>query len=153
MPFGVKVRVQIVVPALPTFTPTPTRTPTPTPTPTTPAPASINFWADQYDLASGQCTTLRWAVDNVKAVFLDGAGQPGHGEETVCPGSTTTYTLRVIKMDDSEEIRQVTINVTAPYSPYYQGAMSTEGRQAGGLAFGSIFAFVLAGLVISTRRW
>ena len=100
--------------------PTPTWTPTPTSAPVTPQPGStgeavavaIRFTADKTTLQVGECTSLHWSVDNVSAVYLDGAGVTGHGDKRVCPGSTTTYILHVVKRDGSSEDRRVTITVT-----------------------------------------
>lgn len=56
---------------------------------------SINFRADSTSLSHpGECTTLRWDVENVKAVYLDDQGVAGHDSRQVCPSSTTTYNLR-----------------------------------------------------------
>ncbi len=56
---------------------------------------SIDFRADSTSLSySGECTTLRWDVENVRSLFLDGQGVVGHDSRQVCPVSTTTYTLR-----------------------------------------------------------
>lgn len=83
---------------VPTNTPTATRSatavPTNTPTPT-PAPPVVNFRADMTELIRGQCTTLRWDVDNVTAVYLDGQGVAGHSTRQVCPAQTTTYQLHI----------------------------------------------------------
>ncbi|MFN2189928.1 MAG: META domain-containing protein [Candidatus Promineifilaceae bacterium] len=99
-----------VIPAPPPPQPTPTPTPDNTPT--------IQFWADTYNLSAGQCTTIRWEVENVTAVWVYPVGQPydqypttGSGSQQVCPSTTTTYELRVQLNDGSVQIRQVTINV------------------------------------------
>ncbi|MBK8045682.1 MAG: hypothetical protein IPK16_00250 [Anaerolineales bacterium] len=63
------------------------------------APYSINFWADRTDIDRGQCTTLRWDVQNVNAVYLDNEGVPGVSSREVCPGSSHTYKLKVVKRD------------------------------------------------------
>jgi hypothetical protein len=61
---------------------------------TTPPPATINpnLRADNAYIAAGQCTTLRWEIDNVRSVFLiDGGNQQGvagHDARSVCPGAT-----------------------------------------------------------------
>ncbi|HAJ34746.1 MAG TPA: hypothetical protein DCL15_03485 [Chloroflexi bacterium] len=78
---------------------------------------SINFWADATNLNGGQCTRLRWDVRNVQAVYLDGEGVAGVSDREVCPSSTRTYTLQVIKYDGGQEARQVTINVSNPQPP------------------------------------
>jgi Tfp pilus assembly protein PilN len=122
-------------------TPTPTATPTPTPTPIPPGAARISFWAGSESIGEGECTTLHWDVEHVKAVYLDGEGVPGHDMQQVCPSPTKTYTLRVIKMDDTVEVRRITITVTEASSEsemtfYASPLMSTElsKRRVAGLA-------------------
>jgi hypothetical protein len=107
---------------IPTTTPTGTRTPvatatptdTPTSTPTTPACGDADFRADETQVEAGSYTTLRWDVDNVKAVYLDGKGVGGHDSQQVGPlcDPQYTYTLRVVCPDDSEKNYTVTINVS-----------------------------------------
>jgi len=81
---------------------------------TAPAPTpSVEFAADAYSLLAGECTDLRWHVENATAVYLDGAGVALVGSSQVCPDSTTTYRLRVVA-DGWDNTREVTINVTAP---------------------------------------
>ncbi|MBI5028977.1 MAG: fibronectin type III domain-containing protein [Chloroflexi bacterium] len=94
---------------------TPSRMPTRTPTPPPPVvpPASISFRADQTTLTRGQCTTLRWDVENATAVFLDNNGVAGHSTSQVCPSNSTTYTLRVVA-PAGDATRTVTINVQVP---------------------------------------
>ena len=92
-------------------------TPTPTATPSVGAPpppplGEILFSADNDVVAAGSCTMIRWHVSNVKAYWVD--GQPGAGDDgsrQVCPCQTETHTLRVVKMDDSQQDFQVTIRV------------------------------------------
>ena len=87
--------------------------PTPAPTPT-PA-VNINFRADATTINGGQCTTIRWDVDGVKAVYFnEGGGDQGvtgHESRTICPGATTTYRLIVVLPDNQRIERQVTVNV------------------------------------------
>jgi hypothetical protein len=101
----------------PTPTSTSTRMPTKTPTPTATTkpvlPAQVNFRADKTSLTQGECTTLRWDVDNATAVYLDGQGVTGHASKQVCPKNTTTYNLHVEAPSGNVD-RSVTINVTAP---------------------------------------
>ncbi|MCP4359911.1 MAG: META domain-containing protein, partial [Chloroflexi bacterium] len=94
--------------------PIPTATPTATPLPE----ASINFWADSTTINQGECTTLRWDVENIQAVWVYPLGEPydqypitGQGNQEVCPTTTTTYEMRVLKTDGSVELRQITIMV------------------------------------------
>ena len=111
--FGDRVWVGIRVPGPPT--------PTPAPQPTTPPQTGISFWADAYYLASGQCTTIHWDVQNVREVYFyqQGESWEGHGvggkeDRSVCPNQSTSYYLRVVKQDGSVETRELRIDVAAP---------------------------------------
>ncbi len=95
---------------LPTGTPTPTNTPTPANTP------GVSFRADATELITGSCTTLRWDVENVQEVYLEGQPQQGHGSRQVCPAQTQTYELRVVNVA-GEFRHQVTVNVVQPSPP------------------------------------
>jgi hypothetical protein len=106
--FGQLFKVEIVVPAPATVTPIPTSTAILLPTPE----ASISFSADRTEIAAGECTTLRWDVENVAAVYLDGAGVVGHGTQSACPDTTTTYVLHIVRRDGGTTERSVTISVT-----------------------------------------
>ncbi len=70
------------------------------------------FWADRYNLASGECTNLHWDVQNVISVYFN--GNPAEGKETrqVCPTQTTTYTLRVTSSAGTQD-RTATLTVGA----------------------------------------
>lgn len=70
------------------------------------------FRADRAEIAPGECTSLRWDVDGVKAVHLDGIGRLGHGELQVCPGRTQTYTLVVTQLDGQGTSHPLTIQVS-----------------------------------------
>jgi hypothetical protein len=102
-----------------TDTPMPTNTavsPTNTPAPATPTaiPApQIDFRADAATVAAGTCTTLRWDVEYVTAVFLNDIGVEGHGSQQVCPAQSESYTLRITH-PQGEENRQITVSVIAP---------------------------------------
>lgn len=105
------------VPVVQSPPPPPPSTATPQPQPT-PQP-QIGFWADRTTITQGECTTLRWQVHNVQAVFVYPVGQnfrdfpvTGEGSRQVCPSTTTTYEMRVQRTDGGVETRQVTINVT-----------------------------------------
>ena len=77
-------------------------------------PGSIQFWADTETLAPGDCVWLRWQVDDVREVYLDGEGVVGHDQRQVCPSETTSYELKVVRLDDSETVRTVEVNVASP---------------------------------------
>ena len=76
------------------------------------APAEqISFRSDAPYVNGGGCTVLRWDVEGVQAVYLNGTGVGGHGSQEVCPCEATTYTLEVVKRDGSRESRQIFIDV------------------------------------------
>ena len=94
----------------------PVAPPTPTPVPSQPSgQINPNFRADSDWVNAGQCTALRWDVDNITAVYFVDAGQVegvgGHDARTICPGTTTTFILRVVRMDGVTVEFQHTINV------------------------------------------
>lgn len=72
---------------------------------------SIRFTADVDALAPGECTWLRWEVDNVREVYVDGEGVVGHDQRLVCPKATTAHELRAVHVDGSETLRLVQIAV------------------------------------------
>ncbi len=106
---------------VPTATPTtvsPTHTPTPTPSPTALPTTTISFSAEPLTLSPGACTTVSWLVTNVKAVYYQGEGVAGDDNGQAvrreeCPTETTVFSLRVVKPDDSEETRKITVTVVA----------------------------------------
>lgn len=75
------------------------------------AAPSIRFWADDPLLPAGTCTWLRWQVDNVREVYLDGEGVPGHDGRQVCPAGTASYELHVTHLDGSQSSATVQIEV------------------------------------------
>ncbi len=80
-----------------------------------PAPeARIEFWADDFVVVQGNCTTLRWRMDNINSAFLDGQGVAGQDTRRVCPQDDTTYTMQVRLRDGSTVYRQVTVHVATP---------------------------------------
>lgn len=109
------------VAAVEAVAPPPVILPRPSPVPTSAAPPVtagepyVYFRADSTNISPGECTTLRWDVENIASVYLliDGRteGVIGHSTRTVCPNVTTTYTLRVNKRDGGTLTRTVTIYV------------------------------------------
>lgn len=110
VPTSTPTRVATSTPTLVTRTPVPS---TPTRTPTLVPPATANLRADKTALVRGECTTLRWEVQNATAVYLDGQGVAGTGTRQVCPQQNTPYTLHVEAVRGNLD-RTVTINVSAP---------------------------------------
>lgn len=105
--------------ALPLIAEPPTPTPIPpTATPTVLAP-SISFTstvdpATAY--APGTCFSFFWTVSNVRAVYFQGQGVSGESSREVCPTVTTTYVLRVERLDGGIEERTITANILLPTS-------------------------------------
>ncbi len=104
--------------APPTSTPEPlpADTATLTPTATPPAGPSITFSADPLDIKEGECSTFSWLVFGVQAVYFEDQGVPGEDNgqpvsKEECPSNTHTYKLRVIKQNNEEETREITITV------------------------------------------
>jgi hypothetical protein len=84
---------------------------TATPTPVYPDPI-IEFRSAHNAVIPGDCTTLFWKVENVRAVFLDNEGVFGQGERRVCPRwGAETYTLSVLRMEGTQEEHKVTVNI------------------------------------------
>jgi uncharacterized protein YgiM (DUF1202 family) len=73
--------------------------------------------ADKSQLTAGECTTLRWDVENVDSVFLDSGpseeGVTGHYTRWICPDATTVYTLRVVNKDKTTQKYTTTVTVSA----------------------------------------
>ncbi|MBP8291613.1 MAG: transporter substrate-binding domain-containing protein [Caldilineaceae bacterium] len=90
--------------------------PPPPPPPPPPPNGNPNLRADANTISAGQCTTIRWDIDGVSAVyFIDGGnsqGVGGHDSRNVCPGGTTTYTLRVVYTNNTSSDFPITINVS-----------------------------------------
>jgi hypothetical protein len=84
----------------------------PTPTPT-PSPPVVEFTADPGHILAGQCSTLRWSVDNGEAVILDGEGVRPDDARYLCPSESQTYELQVLNAA-GEYYYEVTIQVTQP---------------------------------------
>ena len=116
--FGETTWVGIQVP-----NPNPPPTPTTPPAPPRPQPppdqnqnmTGPNLRADSQWITAGQCTTIRWDVGNVNAVFfVDGGNVQGVGgsdSRTICPRQTTTYVLRVTRRDNVVQDFPIVINV------------------------------------------
>ncbi len=72
---------------------------------------------DKSQLTAGECTTLRWDVENVDSVFLDSGsseeGVTGHDTRWICPDATTVYALRVVNKDKTTQKYTTTVTVSA----------------------------------------
>ena len=95
----------------PNITDEPTVEPTDTPTLTL-TPTNPNLRADQNPITPESCTTIRWDVDNVQAVYFEGEPVPNHGSQEVCQYETHTYTLLVVHPDGTQVPYTITIVVS-----------------------------------------
>lgn len=93
--------------------PPPTATPTEAPPAPvdTPTPTAADFRADKTTITEGECTIVRWDVDNIDSVYFDGKGTTGHGQQEVCPKQSTRYTLLVIHPNGDQVPYFVSITV------------------------------------------
>ena len=89
----------------------PTSTSTAIPTQSTSTPTAANFRADDSTILPGNCTTVRWDVDNIDSVYFEGQGTTGHGQQEVCPKQTTRYTLLVVHPNGDQVPYFVSITV------------------------------------------
>ena len=89
-------------------TPTPTATEANLPVGTS---TPLIFSADNNVLVAGECTLLRWEIDNINAVFFDGTSVSGRGFREVCPEQTTRYTLLVLYTNGEQVPHIVVVEV------------------------------------------
>jgi hypothetical protein len=100
----------------------------PTPTPK-PSPPLVDFTADPEHVIAGQCSTLRWSVDNGEIVILDGEGVRPDDARYLCPSQSHTYELQVLNAA-GEYYYEVTIQVTQPTATPLPTATPTAVRSA-----------------------
>lgn len=103
---------------IPTSTPVvETPTETPTPTATWPPPVVI-FGPDDEMLLGGECTVVRWEVENVTAVYYENQQALGSGEREEClpddENDWQIYTLTVVLPSGGTEIYTTTVSVVPP---------------------------------------
>jgi heat shock protein HslJ len=108
--FGERLKVTVTTVPGPTPTPAPTQTPS----------AGVSFTVDRTDIKAGECVNFSWNVQNVKEVYFYAEGErwqdhgvAGQGSQRECPPVNTTYDLRVVKRDNTVDVRQITIRVEA----------------------------------------
>ena len=78
---------------------------------------TVRFWAEQYSLPSGACTTLNWNVQNTRQVFLDDRGVAGQSSTEICPKGNQTLTLRVVANNDESDEYGITLRVNPQLEP------------------------------------
>lgn len=103
---------------IPTSTPVVETPPeTPTPTATWPPPVVV-FGPDEEMLLGGDCTMVRWEVENVAAVYYENQQALGSGEREEClpedENDWQIYTLTVVLPSGATEIYTTTVSVVPP---------------------------------------
>ncbi len=87
-----------------------------------PPVAQLPFWADRYRLGPGECTTLHWSIEMpvknpIQAIFLDGVAVAAYAMTQVCPVTTTTYVLSLLRANGATMEHTVTIVVAQAPAP------------------------------------
>lgn len=109
----------INVPPAPTRAPAP-NAPTGAPAPTQTIPTAIVstsvLRADKDTLTPGECTILRWDIDNYKDLFLNLGSEEvpvtGHEARPICLDSTVTYVLRAVNANGTTQRYAFTVTVS-----------------------------------------
>ena len=78
----------------------------------------INITVDRPRIKAGECTELRWDIQNVQAVYLDGKGVDGVDHEQVCPRLITQYTWKIVKRNGETIVEQRVVTVDGPAVVY-----------------------------------
>lgn len=88
----------------------------------TPYP-EITLIASPLEMSRGEDVTIAWSARQAKKAYFYRAGQSWrehpvelNGSAILHPEDTTTYELRVVKWDDTVEIRRITIEIL-PFAP------------------------------------
>ncbi|RJR13118.1 hypothetical protein C4585_02560 [Candidatus Parcubacteria bacterium] len=108
---------------------------------------SCDIWATPSDVNYGEPVHLNWESDNANHAYLSSFGSVGtHGNRTVYPYNTTTYTLTVYNSNGESDDCRVTVDVGTTYgnppscwitlTPQY-GQGYNQGYGQGFLSWGS----------------
>ncbi|MGC9522818.1 MAG: hypothetical protein ACP5HG_13165 [Anaerolineae bacterium] len=100
---------------IPTNTATPTSLHSDTPVP--PSAAYVRFWADPDTVAAGECATVQWQTDRIKAAFFNGEPVSGSGARAFCPCEPVTHFLEVEYQDGSSQTFTVRLEVSGSCEP------------------------------------
>ncbi|MCA1554193.1 MAG: hypothetical protein LC737_07430 [Chloroflexi bacterium] len=109
---GRTVHITVVGQGTPAADATPTRAGT-----LAPGALAVSFVISRTVIPYGDCTGLRWDVDNAVTVKLDGRAVATHDSRQVCPINTTDYTLEATAQNPSDSMqKQLSLEVKAPNS-------------------------------------
>ncbi len=83
--------------------------------PTEPAqtytPSAVFFRADKFLIVEGECTTLRWDIQNIRQLTLNGEIVTDRTSLAVCPTATTPYSLVVDYFDETQSQHSLIIEL------------------------------------------
>ncbi len=74
-------------------------------------PSAVFFRTDNESITRGDCTMLRWDIQNIRTLMLDSVDVTGQTGAEICPTVTSTYTLTVSYFDDTQSEHFVTVTV------------------------------------------
>lgn len=99
-------------------TPNPaTQAPPPTLAPIISAPI-VDYSAQPESITAGECAALVWTVEGADSVMLGNQPVSASGSLSVCPATTTSYTLRVLQSATGfDQSYRVTVSVNAASQP------------------------------------
>lgn len=83
----------------------------PYPTATPPNPDTIGLRADPERIRRGECSSIVWQAEDVQSLLFDSQPAAPAGVQTVCPATTTTYTVLVIDAAGRQTIYTVAVTV------------------------------------------
>ena len=86
------------------------------PTATPPPGVSVNFSTESSALDYGNCTTLRWQVENAQDVTLNGQQVGFNGRQEVCP-TEISNTYRLLVASKGNDITEQTIVIRVRPTP------------------------------------
>lgn len=92
--------------------------------------ANADFWADSYQIQTGQCTTMHWRTTNATSVDIDGNGVGAAGDQQICPNVTKKYSLRATN-PNGDATRNFTVQVSMTNIPAASSSASGGGPQVG----------------------
>ncbi len=110
--------------------------------------ADIRFQADRrWVVREGDCVTVRWALEGIQAVYLNGQGRIGHDEQRFCVNAPSRRFELVVHFPDGTQ-RTYTLEVGQMlYAPEVWLLV------AAALTLGFALAFRVVGPLVARRRW
>ncbi len=73
--------------------------------------ASIAYSVTPEKITLGESAILRWDIEGVREIYLNGQGVTGHESRTVTPAATMTYHLHILLVDGTTQNFALTVEV------------------------------------------